>query len=89
MLDFLKKFLNKKRKYIYTFRIENYPGFPTWQGIDDIVGQDFASKLGVFIVEETKDERGHILIIDSKNFYMDEILKQIFSDHNVIATLLK
>lgn len=89
MLKWLKDILNFKRKYTFIFKIENYPGAPEFIAVDDIVGPDFASELGVFIVQEPKDDRGHLLIVDTDNQITIDQLQAIFRKYKITASLVE
>jgi hypothetical protein len=87
MSSFVQKLLTYHRKRVFTFAISNSIGKPD-MSVDDQVGPDLLSELGVCIVQERKEPKDRILIVDTDNDVTPEQIMEIFRRHGINARLL-
>lgn len=88
MSGLISKLLAPKRRHVFTFALDHFPGKEENNPVDDIVAPDLAEGLGVFIFREEGGVEDRVLAVDTDNDITPEQITEVFRRHGVAARLL-
>lgn len=88
MSGLISKLIAPKRKHVFIFALDSFPGKEENNPVDNIVARDLAEGLGVFILHEEGGVEDRILAVDSDDDITPEQITEIFRRHGIAAHLL-
>lgn len=89
MTSLISNLFMRHRKHIFRFVLCDFVGKSMNDPVDDQVGHDLLSELGVFIVQEVGGIENRILILDTDNDVTPEQIMHVFRKHGVTARYLE